>query len=203
MNPMPRQARATRAARGAVAASVATFVALLSHVSGGGDLPGVFGLAVPLALSFVVCTALAGRRLSTWRLAVAVALSQVLFHTLFVLGSYDLAAGMHMHGSALPALSSGAGLPAHTPDAAMWLGHAVAAVATTIALHRGERTLAGLRVLAERSVAWLRARIRVVLALPAAPAVRRTMAAAVVAVRPNAVLVVSSARRRGPPLAAS
>ena len=202
MSPMRRQARATRVARGTAAASVATFVALLSHVSGGGEVPGLFGVAVPLALSFVVCTVLAGRRLSTWRLAVAVAVSQVLFHTLFVLGSYDLAAAAHVHGSVLPVLT-GTALPAVSPDAAMWLGHAAAAVATTVALHRGERTLAALRVLAEHSVVWLRARVRVVLTLPAAPSVRRTVPAVVVAVRPHSALVVSSAHRRGPPLTAS
>lgn len=199
---MRRQARATRAARGAAAASVATFVALLSHVSGGGEIPGQFGFAVPLALSFVVCTALAGRRLSTWRLAAAVAVSQVLFHTLFVLGSYDLAAAAHVHGSALPVLA-GAAAPVMTPDAAMWLGHAAAAVVTTVALDRGERTLAALRVLAERSVAWLRARVRVVLTLPVMPSVRRSAPAVVTAVRPISALVVSSAHRRGPPLLAS
>ncbi len=188
--------------RGSAAASVATFVALLSHVSGGGEVPGLFGVAVPLALSFVVCTALAGRRLSTGRLAVAVAVSQVLFHTLFVLGSYDLSAAVHVHGSTLPG-SAGGSLPAVTPDAAMWLGHAVAAVATTVALHRGERTLAALGVLAERSVEWLRARVRVALALPTAPPARRSAPVVVAAVRPTSALVVSSAHRRGPPLAAS
>ena len=203
MNPMRRQARATRVRRGGAAASVATFVALLSHVSGGGEIPGVFGVVVPLALSFVVCTALAGRRLSTWRLAVAVAVSQVLFHSLFVLGSYDLAAAAHVHGSALPVLTGGSALPAMTPDAAMWLGHAVAALATTVALHRGERTLVALRVLAERSVAWLRARVRILAGLPTAPSVRRTAAVVVAAVRPTSALVVSAAQRRGPPLAAS
>lgn len=203
MNPMRRQARATRVRRGGAAASVATFVALLSHVSGGGEIPGLFGVVVPLALSFVVCTALAGRRLSTWRLAVAVAVSQVLFHSLFVLGSYDLAAAVHVHSSALPVLTGGSALPAMTPDAAMWLGHAVAALVTTVALHRGERTLVALRVLADRSVAWLRARVRVLAGLPTAPSVRRTAAVVVAAVRPTSALVVSAARRRGPPLAAS
>jgi len=203
MNPMRRQARVTRVRRGGAAASVATFVALLSHVSGGGEVPGAFGVVVPLALSFVVCTALAGRRLSTWRLAVAVAVSQVLFHSLFVLGSYDLAAAAHVHGPALPVLTGGSALPAITPDAAMWAGHAVAALLTTVALHRGERTLVALRVLAERSVAWLRARVRILAGLPTAPSVRRTAAAVVAAVLPTSALVVSGAQRRGPPLSAS
>jgi len=203
MRDMRRQARATSVARGAAAASVSTFVALLSHVSGGGEVPGLFGVAVPLALSFVVCTALAGRRLSMWRLAPAVALSQVLFHTLFVLGSYDLAAAAHVHGSVPSVLPDGAALSTMTPDAAMWIGHAVAALATTVALHRGERTLVALRVLAERSGAWLRARVRILLTPPTAPVVRRTAAAVVAAVRPTSTLVVSSAHRRGPPPAAS
>ncbi len=99
MEAMRRHDRGTRVARGAAAAAVATFVALLSHVSGGGEVPGILGIVVPLALSFVACTALAGRRTSALRLGLAVAVSQVLFHTLFVLGSYRPGAEGHVHGA--------------------------------------------------------------------------------------------------------
>ena len=189
--------------RGAVAASVATFVALLSHVSGGGAVPGWVGVAVPLALSFVVCTALAGRRLSAARLSVAVALSQVLFHTLFVLGSYDLGVAGHVHGGAGAILVPGSAVPVLTPDAAMWCGHLVAAAVTVVALHRGERTVVSLRLLAVRSVAWLRARVGVILAAFRPVPVRRVFADVVAPVRPVAVLLAATALRRGPPVAAS
>lgn len=199
---MRRQSRALRVARGAVAASVATFVALLSHVSGGGEVPGLFGLVVPLALSFVVCVALAGRRLSLARLGLAVTLSQVLFHTLFVLGSFQPGIAGHVHGAPL-VLTGDATAPVVTADATMWAGHLVAAIATTAMLHRGERTVAVLRALAARCVAWVRARARVaVVSVGPAPA-RRVLALVVADVVPIAAVVVESARRRGPPLTAS
>jgi len=200
---MRRQNRAPRVVRGAAAASVATFVALLSHVSGGGAMPGWIGVVVPLSLSFVVCTALAGRRLSALRLAAAVAVSQVLFHTLFVLGSYDLGAAGHVHGAAAPVVVSGDIGPALSPDAAMWLGHAVAALITTVALHRGERAVAQLRALTVRLGRWLRARVRVVVAALGPVPVRRALADTVAVARPTSVRVVASAQRRGPPLLAS
>lgn len=195
MDRMRRQARVTSVARGAVAAAVATFVALLSHVTAGGEMPGWVGIAVPLALSFVACSALAGRRLSLWRLSLAVVVSQVLFHTLFVLGSFDAAAG-HVHGAAT--VSTGPVVASGPMDAAMLLGHAVAAAVTALALHRGERTFALLRVLAVRAVAWLRARVRVTLPFGPAPA-RRVLADVVAPLRPVAVLLADTADRRGPP----
>lgn len=202
MDAMRRQSRAPRVARGAAAASVATFVALLSHVSSGGDVPGLFGLVVPLALSFVVCTALAGRRLSLPRLGVAVAVSQMLFHTLFVLGSFRPGALGHDHGSPL-LLSGDPSTAVVTADAAMWAGHLVAALATTALLHRGERTVGALRALAGRCVAWVRARARIA-AVSVAPApARRVHAAIVVVVASVPAAVVASTPRRGPPLTAS
>lgn len=198
---MRRQDRGTRAARGAVGASLATFVALLSHVTAGGAVPGWLGLVVPLALSFVVCTVLAGRRLSLWRLAPAVALSQLLFHTLFVLGAHDPAAAGHVHGGTLPTLA-GPDLAVVAPDAAMWGWHLVAATATTLALHRGERTIAVVRTLVDRLGAWLRARVALASALPRPVAHRRVLAGIVAVVRPTSVLLAGSARRRGPPLGA-
>ncbi|MFJ4038474.1 hypothetical protein ACIPVB_10350 [Microbacterium sp. NPDC090007] len=199
---MRRQARATRVLRGTVAAVVSTFVALLSHVSAGGALPGPIGILVPLAVSFVACTVLTGRRLSVVRLAAAVALSQALFHTLFVLGSYELGgAGGHVHGVSAPVSTGAAEIAVLAPDLAMWVGHAIAVLLTTAALHRGERVLAAVRELAHRTIAWVRARVAVV-AVAARPASSRRMLPDVVAeTRPVSVLLVVSARRRGPPVA--
>lgn len=207
MEPMRRQSRGPRVARGTVAASVATFVALLCHVSGGGQVPGVFGIAVPLALSFVVCTTLAGRRLSPVRLGLAVAVSQLSFHTLFVLGSYRSGAAGHIHGA--PPLLTGevsaqiVAAPIATADAAMWVGHFVAAVATTALLHRGERTVTVLRDLAVRCVAWVRSRARIVAAVAGPASVRRIPALIVADMLPVSAVIAESTRRRGPPLAAS
>lgn len=99
-----RPSRAPRLVRGASSASVATFVALLSHVAGGGQAPGLLGIAVPWILSLMVCTLLAGRTLSLLRLSFAVAGSQLLFHALFVLGTVSARAsavtGGHLHDHA-------------------------------------------------------------------------------------------------------
>ena len=195
---MRRQDRGTRVARGTVAASVATFVALLSHVTAGGTVPGAFGIVVPLALSFVVCVALAGRRLSVWRLGAAVTLSQILFHALFVLGTYDTGRASHVHGVAT-VLDGPAG-PLVTADATMGGWHLLAAVVTTLALHRGESTVALLRVLADRLLVWLRARAAIIAVGPLPVPLRRVPVVVIAAVRPASLLLTASARRRGPPL---
>ena len=75
--------RSRKARRGSAAAIAATFLALTSHILGGGSMPTFLGLAVPLALSTLVCVLLAGRRLSLTRLAASVFVSQGLFHGLF------------------------------------------------------------------------------------------------------------------------
>lgn len=147
--------------RGSAAATVAIFAALAGHVSSGGAMPGALGVVVPWILSLTVCVLLAGRRLSVIRLSASVAISQALFHVLFVLGAIEpsMAMGGHVHGTA-PLPLADAILPAAiVPDAAMWLGHLVAAVVTVATLHRGERLLLALRDLAQQSIRWLRARL--------------------------------------------
>ncbi len=198
MGGMRRQDRGARVLRGAVAASVATFVALLSHVTAGGAVPGIFGIIVPLALSFVVCVAFAGRRPSLWRLGPAVALSQVLFHALFVLGTYDTGRATHVHGVAT-VLDGPAG-PLVTADATMGGWHLVAAAVTTLAMHRGETTVALLRLLADRLVLWLRARAAIIATGPAPVPLRRVHVVLIEVVRPISLLLTASLGRRGPPL---
>lgn len=155
--------------RGSAAATVAIFAALAGHVSAGGEMPGPLGIIVPWLLSLMVSVLLAGRRLSVIRLSLSVAISQSLFHVLFVLGAIAPATslGGHVHGSVPLPLAEGA-LATVAPDAAMWLGHLIAAAVTVAALHRGERLLLALRDLAQQSIRWLRARFDTT--LPALPA---------------------------------
>lgn len=192
---MPRNRRAA-VTRGAITATVAIYVALAGHVFGGGDMPGPLGLIVPWVLALMVCTVFAGRRLSAVRLSVSVAVSQVLFHSLFVLGSITPATGLgHVHGLPLT-------LPAPTEiigSSPMWIGHALASVATIIALHRGERMLIGLRDLGASTMNWLRRRWGVVLFTqrPQRRAQRRCIAQ-----RPRRTptpVPLRTVRRRGPP----
>lgn len=200
-----RRLRVSRLVRGSLAACVATFVALLSHVSAGGAMPGWIGIVVPLIISVPVCVVLAGRSLSAVRLALAVGISQALFHTLFVLGTFAPSSGAattrgHVHqvglsmpmGAATETVVTGA-------DTAMWLAHAVAAIVTVAAVHRGEATGRRLIELARRLLSWVRRRILVSSIF--SPPVPRLVRAGVVSVRPAlSVVVVASSRRRGPPV---
>lgn len=147
--------RSQRALHGAAAAGFATFVALISHVIGGGALPTAMGLMVPLALSTLICVLLSGRRLSLPRLSLSVLASQSLFHLIFSVfapmgGSHGPANAverhdMHHSGSAgmtgsmtgMTGPMSGsmaepgavASMHAHTSPA-MLLAHLIAAVLT-------------------------------------------------------------------------
>lgn len=159
--------RQSRAVRGLLAASFATLGAFLSHLSAGGPMPGWLGFAVPWVLSVLVCTGLAGRRLSLARLALGVGASQLMFHALFVLGTAPpgpTTPAPHLHTASAMA-SAAAGAAGTMPDAlmpsdsSMWLWHGVAAVATIAVFHRGERTLARLRELAVQVVEWARHRL--------------------------------------------
>ncbi len=167
---MPRS-RATRVLRGTLAATAATFLALVSHVTAGGAVPGWVGVAVPWVLSVAICTLLAGRALSVVRLSLAVTASQFVFHTLFVLGMFggtdapSAALGAHEHSS-MPMISMlpAPGVP--MADAGMWAWHGIAAIATIAVIHRGERAVRRLSALAAELRAWVRRRIqRLVLVL--------------------------------------
>lgn len=204
------QSRVIRVVRGLLAACVATFAALVSHVSAGGAVPGWVGILVPLVLSIVVCTLLAGRRLSVLRLALAVSASQFLFHNLFILGtvsasSTTMSAGHHVHGGVMmPAMEMGPASAASSMsgDTWMWVMHAVAAVVTVAALYRGERAFNRLREIAMILVAWVRRLLPALVVLPV-EASGPLVPTAAVPVRPRCSPLVRSAARRGPPLVAA
>lgn len=198
--------RRPRDARGPVVAGLATGAALLSHLAAGGAAPGPLGVLVPWALATALSTALAGRRLALWRTVLSVAASQVLFHTLFVLGAPAAggAAGTRHTGHGwghggytLPPRGTAALPDLVVADPTMWLWHGGAALATVAVLYGGERLLARLRALGLRAAAWFRpglptpVRLPVAVARPAAP----DWFTGTVPARPE----VSPSRRRGPP----
>ncbi|MCM3500279.1 hypothetical protein M3667_00130 [Microbacterium sp. P26] len=200
--------RAVRVARGSTAAGIATFIALVSHITGGGQMPGWIGIALPAVLSVAVCTLLAGRRMSLWRLSVAVLASQALFHTLFVLGTFSPSPASsatlshHVHGAAQMAIEPGMTSMHGHAGAAMWMMHGIAAVLTTVALYRGEKACLRLREIAVELVRWARRRLlRVLLAFVAAPA-RDVRAIFTEPSRPVVSRLVFSLTRRGPPTVA-
>ncbi|AMM19150.1 hypothetical protein AX769_02145 [Frondihabitans sp. PAMC 28766] len=203
--------RRARALRGLGVAVISVVTAALSHVIAGGAAPGGLGTGLALVFAILACTALAGRRLSTPRLIIAVALSQLVFHVLFSLGAAIPEAhghsvtmlGMVMSGgntAHLPALTTPRGVSAlEVAGARMWLGHAVAAVATIVLLLHGERALAVLlRVAAER----LAVLVSVVAALPSAlalPRGRRLLALGDRRGVPSLDVLLSTRPHRGPP----
>lgn len=200
-----RTSRAPRVARGAVAATISTFVALAWHVAAGGAMPGALGVAVPWVLSLAVCTLLAGRHLSLTRLTLAVGASQALFHTLFVLGAVSPASasvtnGAHAaHGAAMTFTTTATASAHSHVDLAMLLGHVIAAMITTAVLYRGEALVRALLEIAQGARTRMRVRLGLETLLPVSPA--RTM--------PNDThhrtplllgTVVTPPPRRGPPL---
>lgn len=196
------QSRRPAVLRGFAAATVAIFVALAGHVTGGGEMPGLLGIAVPWVLSFMVSVLLAGRRLSVIRLSISVALSQFLFHTLFVLGAITptMSSG-HVHGAvALP--PEAAFLGTGSPSGSMWLAHIAAAAVTVLALHRGERLLIAARDLAQQSIDWLRRRIDSALVAPRIPSASRLVVISSDAVAHD-IRLLTPLRGRAPPLGVS
>ncbi|WP_368497969.1 hypothetical protein [Herbiconiux sp. A18JL235] len=140
-------ARSIRVVRGLSAASVAVFMAALSHVAAGGGAPAVLGLVIAGAFSAVVCVLFTLRRPSLPLLAVSVALSQFAFHLLFGVGDRGgsgLSVASHEHGGHVSAtlVPDASASAVHQHDGgSMWLAHAVAAVLTVVALRRGETVL--------------------------------------------------------------
>ena len=144
--------RWARVVRGLVAATLATFVAALFHVAGGGAAPSGLALTLSLTFSTLAALALTGRRASTWRLAASVAVSQTVFHALFSLGaggtrfvsadgSSHVHAGSHLIAMADQHMSESSVIP---DSPLMWLSHATAALVTIIALRFGGRAFWGL-----------------------------------------------------------
>ncbi|MGO1326368.1 MAG: hypothetical protein ACTMH8_12635, partial [Brevibacterium aurantiacum] len=147
-----RGLRHQRSLRGIAAAVFATFVALASHMIGGGALPSAMGVVVPLVLSMLVCVLLAGRRLSLLRLSLSVLVSQSLFHLLFsvftpMTGSHSPANALERHAmhhsgpETMPGsvFASDAGASMHThASPGMLLAHLIAAVLTIAMIYWSE-----------------------------------------------------------------
>ncbi len=178
------RAHHTRLLRGIAAGAFATFVALFSHVAGGGHTPTPLGVGVPLLFAVFVCVVLGGRKLSLVRLGASVGISQTVFHWIFdaaassapsagpAAASADAAGAsaahlaLHAHhvggvpsGFASAVAGSGAGDHAAHGGAAMTAAHVVAALVTIAVLHRSEvvlRTLAGLLRMVGGTIAPLR-----------------------------------------------
>lgn len=167
----------------------------------------MLGVVGVWTLTLLVSTALAGRRLSLLRLSIAIAISQILFHTLFVFGAVGPGGVIidghehHQHHLALlEALPPGT-LAALQADAAMWLWHALAAVVTTAILYRGERILQHMDALAAEAAELTRLALVRVSSAPAWPLIPRILAPLRAAAHAPTAPHLSTHRHRGPPVA--
>lgn len=209
------RARVARVNRGLLAATFSTFVALVSHVLAGGAVPGVAGIATPVIFATSACALLAELRFSWLRLSVSVAVSQVLFHTLFVVGTAP--SGTVSVTGGVGGATSHAGHGGHptmtivgaSGDAMshaghsggwMWLAHVAAAAVTVVALQRGEVVLSRLKASIEQIVVLF---VPPVACLLHVPVQRRPMVADArgVWVPLRRSVVSSGTVRRGPPAA--
>jgi len=200
--------RWARFARGWIVALFATFVAALSHTVGGGAVPGALAVVVSLAFAGMVSVALSGRTLSTWRLTLAVLVSQLIFHGLFSFGTAggalvitDAAPGhAHAAGSLVvsaPSAGSVAAMSGADHGLMMTIAHIVAAGITVVALCYGERAFWGL--FSTAAVA-LKALVRALVLTPI-PNIPHALAASSAWRAPRDLLVLlSPMRHRGPPV---
>ncbi len=156
-------------------------------------------ILVAFVAASIVCVSLAGRRLSWWRLSIAVAISQLFFHALLSI-DFGLLAGAgggsltgHAHHAVVPLASSLSGAVATAMSPLMWAAHVLAAAVTVLVFGFGERAV--LEVLR-----FMRSVFRALRATPVAR-VRPDMRAveAVVLFAPRSI-VLSVVRRRGPPV---
>lgn len=213
----------TRLMRGIAAGAFATFVALFSHVAGGGHTPTLLGVGLPLLLAVFVCVALGGRKPSLVRLTASVGISQSAFHGIFDAAAAsapgagrsvaEVAAAAdphaHHHVGGVPAdfasavTAGGAGLGGHAAHSgtAMLFAHVVAAVVTIAVLHRSEivlRSLAGLLRMLGRALAPL---CRVLTPAVVVPGGRPLVGEGCEVDTPPSLGVVRSTRvDRGPPV---
>jgi len=163
--------RWARFTRGWLVALFSTLVAAASHTLAGGTSPSLVSLVIAMAFAGVTCIALTGTNVSMMRTTVSVLLSQAAFHTLFstisaTASTPQVVGGAHHHGAAVVLLADTAAPMAHHADAWMWLGHAVAAAVTIVALRYGEGAFWRLRDIAALFVRTVFAVLPVVPVLP-------------------------------------
>lgn len=203
-----------RLLRGWLGALVMTSLAAASHATAGGELPPLPILLLVLAVSGALCTALAGGGLSLWRTAIAVLLSQGIYHVAFGLCGAasdvphllaDAGPGHHAvhRGFAIdPAagLTVGAAGAAGTAHAqAMPWAHLLAACITVAMLRKG-----GVAFQALFHVVCLAHPVAIFRARPAAPVARpRLFTTVQVFGLSDLGVPLRSLRRRGPPFPAA
>lgn len=195
--------RTVRTVRAVLASSVATLVALVSHLAAGGPVPPLLLVAAVCVLAWLPAVLLIGRRSSPIRQAVVIALSEGLLHVTFTLGAAAPPPGAVLGADAVTVSMPGMGtptvaeaMPPMSTSPAMWLAHAVAAALTMIAWSRGEAAFWTIVRLAHRlALAVLPALLPAPFAAPPASTCSRPEGSPSFHLR----RVLSAHARRGPP----
>lgn len=211
---MPAPARPLRARRrGALVGAAAAGMALAAHVSVGGRLPDVAGLALALGLAVLAGVLLGEVRRGAVRDTVSVLAAQGALHGLFLLFAPvpgttpgPTPTGGH-HGAATVVPAASAAPTGGHEHASMWLAHLVAALVTAVIIRRGDVLLARLAQVAGACRALV-VRVGDRFLTPPAPLLRPTVPARPAlgdgAPAPLPLGVVPRVRHlRGPPAAAS
>lgn len=197
--------RWARLARGWFTAAVSVVVAAVSHLAGGGTLPGLLGAVLALTFAGLASVALAGKTLSRLRLSLSVLVSQFAFHLLFGLGSGPAAAalpphGAHQHGAMLVEIAATSGSSTAMPaGSSMWLAHAVAALVTIVLLRRGERAFWALLALARTILVAVLLPLRATACPASLEPVRLRLALGESPVHRASVVLRAGRSLRGPP----
>lgn len=141
-----RNERQAQVGRAFIIACTAVLVATLSHMLAGGNTPTLFAVGASIVVAVPLTLLLTRRSFGVMGTFVAVALTQLLFHSLFVYlgtggnGSREpLPAHAEHFGMVqefVPVLPETAG-----PGVAMWFSHLVAAIVTVWVIRRGELAL--------------------------------------------------------------
>jgi hypothetical protein len=140
VDPRLADTRSVRVVRAGAASAVATLVAAVAHTFSGGEAPPAWLMLAVATLAWPVALVLVGRRPSALRTAAAVAAAQALLHTAFAMVGTRAPDGFaaHVHHGAPIVLGPGGAIEV---DAAMVVGHVIAAAVTTVLLCHGERML--------------------------------------------------------------
>jgi hypothetical protein len=201
------ESRAGRALRGWSVAVVATLLAAVSHGIADGAMPSLLGLGASLVLAGAASTILTPRGQSLWRLALAVAISQIGFHTVFSsfgAGS-TLVPNTSQHGTAHGSLHVGSSdvgaalagdLPTGHGHASMTLAHIVAGLLTLILLRTAESAAVALVRVVRLVVRRLVGRVEV----PIVGERPRPVAATATLPTLRSLLALAPDRYRGPPV---
>ncbi len=125
-----QRVRARRVGHAVLIAGLSTLIAAVAHATAGGGWPNAVTLIAALVLSTFLTTPVVGTHMRGWRVAVAVAVDQLVFHVLFatVGAATALPGAAHAHHD--PILTFALGAESSAVGLGMGAHHVIAALAS-------------------------------------------------------------------------